>query len=299
MARAEVLSLHPAEQNAWATQQMILCAATLSSGRIVAVGERGVILLSDDGVAFRQARSVPAAATLNTVSFVDDKHGWAAGHWGVILKTDDGGETWTIERQDLTSDRPIFSVLFLNDRDGIAAGLWSLLLVTRDGGITWEERSLPASAAKERSDLNLTSVFADRKGRIFITAESGKILRSEDQGRSWTMMSTGYSGTFWSGLALDNDTLLVGGLRGTIYRSTDAGQRWQAARSNTKSSVTALVCKRDGTILASTLDGALLQSNDDGRIFEASQSEDRTALTALAVRGDRVVVFSKHGLVVR
>ncbi|RFQ06817.1 glycosyl hydrolase, partial [Pseudomonas sp. ATCC 13867] len=66
------------------------------------------VLLSDDqGKNFRQARSVPLSTPLTGVSFVDADHGWAVGHWGAILVTSDGGESWQIQRMASDVDRPL------------------------------------------------------------------------------------------------------------------------------------------------------------------------------------------------
>jgi photosystem II stability/assembly factor-like uncharacterized protein len=293
-ALAQQEPFRPAESTPWATQQMML-ASDHAGERIVAVGERGVILLSEDGRNFRQAKSVPLSATLTTVHFVDRRRGWAAGHWGAILKTEDGGETWAIQRSDTSVDQPIFSLLFRNERDGIAVGLWSLLLVTHDGGITWESQNLPPPPGRKSIDLNLTGLFASGNGTLFVTAEGGKLLRSEDAGASWAIVETGYGGTFWTGLALRDGTLLIGGLRGTVFRSTDDGRSWRQADSGTHSSITGFAQAADGAVSASALDGVLLHSGDAGVTFQASQRGDREALTALIAQGDGVVVFSKHG----
>ncbi|MFU0418243.1 WD40/YVTN/BNR-like repeat-containing protein, partial [Acinetobacter baumannii] len=91
----------------------MLLDATRAGKRVVAVGEHGIVLLSDDeGKTYRQARTVPVSATLSAVSFADEKHGWAVGQWGVILATSDGGETWVKQRMDTAVDQPLFSVVF-------------------------------------------------------------------------------------------------------------------------------------------------------------------------------------------
>src|SRR5688572_16714729 len=57
-----------------------MLAVTRAGHRLVAVGERGTVLLSDDaGASWRQAR-VPVQVTLTAVRFVDERTGWAAGH---------------------------------------------------------------------------------------------------------------------------------------------------------------------------------------------------------------------------
>ena len=71
-----------------------MLAITRAGARLVAVGERGSILLSDDsGVSWRQAK-VPVSVTLTAVQFPNAKAGWAVGHLGVVLHSADGGETW-------------------------------------------------------------------------------------------------------------------------------------------------------------------------------------------------------------
>ena len=73
----------------------VLLAADKAGARLVAVGEHGVVALSDDqGITWRQARVVPTSVSLAAVRFADERSGWAVGHGGVLLRTTDGGETW-------------------------------------------------------------------------------------------------------------------------------------------------------------------------------------------------------------
>src|SRR5438445_3138452 len=77
-------------------QRAVYLAATRAGERIVAVGERGLIAVSDDGGGHWRQVSVPVSATLTGVQFVSAKVGWAVGHYGVVLGTRDGGETWAL-----------------------------------------------------------------------------------------------------------------------------------------------------------------------------------------------------------
>jgi photosystem II stability/assembly factor-like uncharacterized protein len=296
-AKPEALRQQPALKRAYAGEEMLL-AATRAGKRLVAVGDHGVVLLSDDeGMTYRQAKSVPTRATLTAVSFADEKNGWAVGHWGSIMQSADGGETWTLQRSDTSVDRPLFSVYFADASHGIAVGLWSLLLTTADGGKIWSQVKLSAPPEGGKADRNLFSLFADGKGSIFIAAEKGTVLRSDDLGATWSYLNTGYKGSFWSGCALADGTLLVGGLRGTIYRSTDNGRTWSAASSGTQSSITALVV--DGTkVHAVGLDGVHQVSSDGGASFSGTQRDDRLSLTAAVVSvAGGVREFSRTGVV--
>ncbi|WP_439892835.1 WD40/YVTN/BNR-like repeat-containing protein (plasmid) [Ralstonia sp. 25C] len=293
---APTLRLHPAERVAAATKTAILGAAR-AGGRIVAVGDHGVILLSDDdGRTFRQARSVPTDLTLTAVSFADSAKGWAVGHGGVILATDDGGETWRLQREDLKVDQPLFSVFFRNASEGWAVGLWSLVLHTSDGGRTWTTVTLPPPEGAKKADKNLYAIFPGKDDALFITSEQGVMLRSVNGGANWTYLQTGYKGSLWTGVTLKDGTVVAGGLRGSLLASSDNGTTWATAKSAMQSSITALAQVSGGTVVAVGLDGAVLKSNDGGKTFAGVNREDRAPLTAVLPNADgRLVLFSGNG----
>ncbi|MCO5397529.1 WD40/YVTN/BNR-like repeat-containing protein [Ralstonia soli] len=284
--------------HAWAAPtHMMLLDATHAGKRIVAVGESGIVLLSDDeGKTYRQARSVPVSATLSAVNFIDDMRGWVVGQWGVILATTDGGETWTKQRMDTAVDQPLFSVLFTNDHDGIAVGLWSLMLQTHDGGKTWTRTTLPKPPNGGKADRNLYHVFADGKGALYISAEQGTVLKSTDGGANWDYLATGGKGSLWSGVAMPDGRVVVGGLLGSLFQSSDGGANWQPLTAETKSSITNLVATGKG-LMAVGLDGLVLKQREDGAPFDIAQRPDRAALTAAVIdAGGKPILFSKEGV---
>lgn len=287
----------PAPIHAYASSEMIL-AATRAGQRLVAVGDHGVVLLSDDdGRSYRQARTVPTSATLTGVSFSDARNGWAVGHLGVILHTSDGGETWVLQRSDTSVDQPLFSVYFTDAEHGVAAGLWSLLLITADGGHVWKQVVLQPPPGGKHADRNLFAIFSNHKGSLFIAAERGAVLRSDDQGASWSYLDTGARGSFWTGCALPDGSLLVAGLRGHVYRSSDNGQTWNAVPSGTESSITDTI-EDDAQVVAVGLDGVELRSRDGGHTFSVKQRDDRLALTTLVAAADGALrLFSMNGVV--
>ena len=75
--------------------ESLLLDVTTAGTRLVAVGERGHIIFSDDeGFTWTQSQQVPVMSTLTSVYFVDNNHGWAIGHDGVVLHTQNAGLTW-------------------------------------------------------------------------------------------------------------------------------------------------------------------------------------------------------------
>lgn len=272
--------------------------ADWAGGRMVAVGDHGAVLLSDDqGASFRQARAVPISTPLTGVSFADAQHGWAVGHWGAILATSDGGETWRIQRLSGEEDRPLFAVHFFNARQGVAVGLWSLVLTTDDGGATWIEQTLEAPPGSSRADLNLMGVFADGHSGLYATAERGQVLRSDDQGRSWRYLDTGYEGTLWSGATLADGSLLVGGQRGTLLHGSADGKDFRRVSLGSKSSITSIAVS-SSQVLAVGLDGLMVQSSDGGKSFQERHFSEGVSLTAVLLNdNDAPILFSRRGVV--
>lgn len=284
--------------HAWAAPtHMMLMDATRAGGRIVAVGEHGIVLLSDDdGRTWRQAHRVPVSATLSAVTFTDARHGWAVGQWGAILATRDGGESWTKQRIDLSADQPLFSVHFTTAQDGIAVGLWSLMVQTHDGGKTWTKVTLPKPPGGGKADRNLYHVFADHQGALYIAAEQGTVLKSTDGGTNWSYLQTGGKGSLWSGVAMPDGRIVVGGLLGSLFQSSDGGATWLQLNAQTRSSITDLVATGDG-LLGVGLDGLVLKQKAGAASFEVAQRPDRATLTAtLPDAGGKPILFSQDGV---
>jgi photosystem II stability/assembly factor-like uncharacterized protein len=281
----------PAARVAHALQAKLL-AAGRAGDRIVAVGDHGVVLLSDDdGKSWRQAKAVPMDVQLNAVSFTDARQGWAVGHWGVVLHTEDGGDSWVIQRQAAQEDRPLFGVHFFDAQHGVAVGLWSLVLTTADGGRTWKQQALAAPPGAKKADLNLYGLFAGERGDVYATSERGTLLHSPDRGQSWSYIATGYRGSFWTGAGLSDGSVVVAGLRGTIYRSANGRDAWTKVESGTSASITSIKVWRESghdTIVAAAVDGAVLRSADVGASFQREAA--RTGEPSLTA-----VVFGKRG----
>jgi len=118
--------------------RVLLLGVAAADKRAVAVGEQGVIVLSDDdGRNWRPAKS-PTEATLTAVHFVDSRRGFAVGHDAVILMTEDAGETWKQVHAAPDEQKPLLAVWFENAERGIAVGAYSSFYRTSDGGKSWQ-----------------------------------------------------------------------------------------------------------------------------------------------------------------
>lgn len=270
-------------------------AATQIGKQSVAVGDYGIILLGETGGHLRQAQ-VPTRAPLTGVHFIDEKHGWAVGHDGTILVSEDGGNRWSIQREAPGSDEVLTSVWFESATHGLAIGQFGLALQTDDGGKTWQEIRVAEGEAGERHLLQLVPAA---HGVLLIAGEAGTLFRSTDAGRHWSTIQTTNKGSFWTGLALTDGAILMAGMRGHIFRSDDAGLNWHEVASGTQQSITGIRQHADGSIRLVGLSGANIISKDGGHHFSSVPRPDRISLTAIAGDGNRDTLFTAIGAVIR
>ncbi len=117
---------------------------------------------------------------LFTVRFSDDDNGLISGLGGVILQSEDGGETWAYRKID--RKQGLFSVRAVPDR-AIAIGEKGLMRVSLDGGVTWGE---PQDGAIPSIFTYMRDVdFGPDQRKGFIVGQGGRILRTEDAGYQW------------------------------------------------------------------------------------------------------------------
>ena len=273
-----------------ASRSLLLDAAAVD-GRLVAIGERGHILVSDDGGASWKQAEVPTIATLTAVFFHDRNLGWAVGHDAVILRTSDGGATWRLLYQDPDEERPFLDVWFADADRGFAIGAYGFFFATSDGGETWEPRTI------SDWDYHLHHLSRSDTGKLYIAAEAGTIYRSDDGGETWLELASPYEGSFFVTLPLDGDALLLAGLRGHLFRSDDAGASWQAIETGTEAMLTDAIRLPDGRPLVVGLEGMMLVSDDGGRSFAAHPRRDRFGISSVvAIDGERLLVVGSRGL---
>jgi photosystem II stability/assembly factor-like uncharacterized protein len=270
----------------------LLLHATRAGKRIVAVGEFGHVLLSDDeGKQWRQARSVPTTTTLTAVTFVDDKLGWTVGHGGLVLATRDGGETWTIQTGKLDAEDSLFSVWFRDANRGMAVGPYGYAIVTSDGGKSWDPVTL---AEGEDGERHLNGIFAGPRGQIFVAAEGGRVFRSTDEGRNWQLIALPYKGSVWGGMTLKDGAIVVWAMRGHALLSRDGGETWTELQTGTDQSLTGGAELDDGRLVLVGAGGAMAFGTAD-QPFKSIVRDDRQVATAVLPAGGGVLFFSQAG----
>ncbi|WP_449433521.1 WD40/YVTN/BNR-like repeat-containing protein [Pseudomonas putida] len=301
----DVLDL-PAKESPLAVSSPLV-GIVRAGDRLVAVGQRGHILYSDNGGTRWSQASVPVSSDLNAVFFSSSRQGWAVGNDGVVLHSDDAGQTWSKqldgrqigalvvrhytqlmqaepgneqwpllveEGQRLVeqgADKPLLDVWFANDKLGYVVGVFNLILRTEDGGKTW-------APFQDRTD-NLQGfhlyAMAWTGDALYIAGEQGLLLKWDDSLQRFHALQTPYHGSYF-GVVGKPGEVLVYGLRGNALRSTDGGVNWSPVHTG----------------LQVNISKAIADSHGVYRFF--SQAEQPSVVgAALAADGSLVVVGSR------
>jgi photosystem II stability/assembly factor-like uncharacterized protein len=242
-------------------ERLLLVDAERVGGRIVAVGARGYIVITDDrGATWRRARS-PEAPLLTGIDFLDDQLGIAVGHDSVILTTADGGETWTQRFSAPSEGRPLLDVIFVKKDFAVAVGAYGAYYESSDAGTTWKARKIIAD------DKHFNAILELGDGNLLILGEAGTILATSDWGKSWAPIASPYKGSFFGAVVTDDGAVVAFGMRGRIYRSTDKGKSWKQVDNPSTATLIGSEKLPDGAVVLAGSAGTALVSRDNGQSF--------------------------------
>ena len=201
-----------------------MTALEKSGDRIFAVGIHGIIVYSDDeGNSWTQAKEVPFKKTLTDISCPSQNKCWATGHDATILHSFDGGETWQVQYQDIDFDAPLLSIHMYDDYEGVALGAFALSLRTANGGISWDYLFIDDDEFQPHLNYTYGDNQAWRKSARdegYAVGELGKYYVTNDRGLNWLAIETGYVGSYWSGIKVDEGQSLLLGMSGNITLAT-------------------------------------------------------------------------------
>ncbi|WP_123366596.1 YCF48-related protein [Pseudomonas brassicacearum] len=309
----------PAMHSSLIARSPLLDVACLGK-RIVAAGVRGGILFSDDtGQSWKQAQ-VPVSTDLVALAFPSAALGWAVGHGGVVLHTEDGGQTWGkqldgaaasklaidyyesnsatvpeagqfLERERSLAvegeTQPFMDVFFVDERRGYVVGTFNRIFMTEDGGQSWQPQM---HLTENPGELHFYSVCGI-DDQLYLAGEQGKVWRRDSASGRFVAADTPYSGTLFGVLPCASDLLFAYGMRGSFYRSTDRGASWEKIQSPTQGGITTALALSDGRVFIADQSGGVAISKDSGRHFTALKVANPMAYAGASVLSENAIVM--------
>ncbi len=184
----------------------------------------------------------PTTALLQAVSVPSDSVVWLSGHRGTVLRSTDGGWTFSV-RPVPGAERLQFRDIHARDAStawilSAGNGDQSRIYRTTDGGTTW---ALQFTNADSAAFYDCLTFFDDRIGVAYSDAVGGRtlILRTTDGGGSWAHLPASAvpaplegegafaaSGGCVTSAGARHGWVALGGPGARLLRTTDAGATW-------------------------------------------------------------------------
>ncbi|MFN3714202.1 MAG: WD40/YVTN/BNR-like repeat-containing protein [Alcanivoracaceae bacterium] len=310
--------------------------AARAGTRVVAVGDRGHILYSDDEGRYWSKAQTPTGVLLTAVCFADARNGWAVGHDAVVLGTRDGGQTWELQYSDAlaarggddldddygdddyaddyddyddfgddsagnggqdTSGAPLLDVVCLSKDRAIAVGGYGYVVETVNGR-NWDKTT---DKLDNREGWHLNAIARiNGSDTLLAVGEKGLMYRSRDAGRSWAVLKSPYQGSYFGVMSLADGSVVAFGLQGNLWVSRNQGDSWRQVQAGVTRGINGGTVLADGTIVLVGGAGVVLVSRDNGNSFALQYLRDRESVSAvLPLTGAEMLMVGDAGIRVK
>lgn len=171
----------------------------------------------------------PVTSTLYSVSVVDDSVAWIGGTHGVVLRTVNGGTTWTSVGGGAIGTDDIYNVFGIDGSTALvtSSSTTTYIYKTTDGGATWTQVYSMAGGFLDAIwmfDASNGFAYGDPVGGMW------ELLRTSDGGNTWTpaasLVQNGTEAGWNNAMYVSFPNIYFGTNNSRIYHSTDAGDTW-------------------------------------------------------------------------
>lgn len=191
--------------------------------------------------------------------FVNTTRGWAVGMRGAIIRTSDGGTTWSA--QESGTQKNLYGIYCVTDFICYAAGEGGVILKTTDGGNNWS-----ALVSGVATDLFGVSCPADAT-TCYVTGAGGVMLKTIDGGVNWPAQTSNTAKDLYaiSCPMGDNSNCYAAGASGTVVKTINAGTTWGTLTTGTAIDLFSIECPQAATPTTCFAAGT-------GNVFKTSDS---------------------------
>lgn len=263
---------------------------------------------------------------INSLSFIDKNRGYAVGDAGTVIKTEDGGNSWSLLVMEDTTG--FNSVHFLNIDEGYVAGDEGKLYVTNNGGGDWIRVPLPITERLIKIYFydNAIGYIACGKGSILKTTNRGSIWSATNTNHSEAILSINFpqrnigyavskngivlksvnSGNDWVGLKrftqnylktiffIDANIGFTGGAGGSIFKTENGGESWKEYKTGLYSGILSIFFTDIENGFAVTNKGEIIVTDDSGETWKTIKSGSYVNLTDICITPFKEVFFSGY-----
>ena len=229
-----------------------------------AVGDNGVILKSTAPNEWIDVsyHKIPTGDTdplnFRDIHAFDEQNALACGYGGLVVKTTDGGATWTEISANTTEN--LRRLYFISNNEGWLVGSNGVIFKTQDGGDTWQSLTSGVTAS-------LYGVFFLDTNNGFVVGNDDHFLKTTDGGNTWNTTLLATREDLTSVVIKDPNIGWVTGEDNVLLGTTDGGATWTDQSISLDSSgddFNDIVILSDSNIIAIADDHQLAKSEDAG-----------------------------------
>lgn len=221
---------------------------------IIVTGSSGDVLrTTSGGLSWKWEKPFPESYSLHGAAFTSPITGTAVGAGGMIVRTDDGGDTWSRLTRGEVAD--LSAVSFTDADHGFAVGKHDAVLRTVDGGKNWVNKNIVTGPGPD----GLSDVFAVDINTATVVGYWG-IWKTEDAGNTWANKASDHV----SSVSFVGDVGVAVGYQGVIVQTLDGGETWGSRPSGTNNALLDVSLASSTTGVAVGEAGIILRTTDGG-----------------------------------
>ncbi len=217
--------------------------------------------------------STPTNRSLNSICYVNDSVCYACGDQGIVLKTNNAGNSWNTLND--SSEINLYDIKFLSENLGFIVGEKGTILRTDNGGQSWQKITSDSANTYFKIYLLKNSSIG------FIVGSNGVILKTSDTGNSWLIKSSPTNEILFGVSFSDFNNGVIVGWNGTILKTSDQGENWIEENKITDKYLRD-ICFLDnkvGIIVGGS--GEILRTDDSGMDWQKINSSSYSGLYSI------------------
>jgi len=254
---------------------------------------------------------------------------YIAAERGMILYSDDQGETWT--QADVPVRVDMLDITFPTKNKGWASGHRGVILHSEDGGATWEKqydgnlfghqgldfytKRLAEDPGSEINEILIGEMeFAISQGsdkpffKIYFANDKlgyafgayGIFVRTVDGGQTWQPIMHNISNDYFYHIfdyaVSDDGTILISGESGVVLKSAVLSGQTEVLETPYEGSFFTCLIANDGSFIVAGLRGNAFRSIDSGQTWqEINKPKTGSIIDSIGLSDGRVALLAQSG----
>lgn len=239
------------------------CLAINSKNEIFAGAFNGGLFRStDNGENWTAINNGLSGREVLSITISANDHVFVGTPRGGIYRTTDNGENWMLVNKGILND-DIWGLAYSPKGYLFAIGVGKRVYHSSDNGDSWTAVTL--NHVWDSGD----ALTVDAHGRVYFGR--GGVSRSNDNGKTWEFLNTGFLAPKVRALAADDDGCIFAGAEAAFYeddffRSRDGGKNWEKSQiDSVYKTILALTLDKNGYVYAGVWNSGVFRSIDHGK----------------------------------